>query len=47
MTLLTARTLLLDDRMDWNRAHLRWIPAGIYRLVLEARIAVTPTDAQR
>jgi len=32
MTLHTARTLFVRDRMDWNRPHLRWINDRAYRL---------------
>ena len=26
-----AKTALLDDRMDWNRPHLRYLPKKLYR----------------
>ena len=37
MILLTAKPMLVQERMDWNRAHLPWIPSRIYRLFSEAR----------
>ncbi|WP_281274714.1 hypothetical protein [Histidinibacterium lentulum] len=36
MGLHTARTLFTEDRLDWNRPHLRWLPARLYRLAREA-----------
>ncbi len=32
MTLDTARSLLVRDRMDWNKPHLNWMPGKLYRL---------------
>lgn len=32
MNTFTARALLVQDRMDWNRPHLNWLPNGLYRL---------------
>ena len=32
MNMHTARALLVQDRMDWNRPHLGWLPSGLYRL---------------
>lgn len=37
MTLLTAKSLLVQDRMDWNKPHLSWLSARIYRLFSETR----------
>ena len=31
MPLVAARTFLGQDRMDWNRPHLRWLAAALYR----------------
>lgn len=31
MTLMTARALLITDRMDWNRPHLNWMTEWVYR----------------
>ena len=30
MTLNTARYVLVQDRMDWNRPQLSWIPKILY-----------------
>jgi len=35
MTLLTARSQLTRERMDWNRSHLPWLPPSLYRLARE------------
>lgn len=32
MNLQAAKTMLIDDQLDWNKPHLRWIPAWNYRL---------------
>ena len=37
MTLLTARTYLVRDRMDWRKPHLSWVPDRLYRLYRTAR----------
>ena len=31
MSLLTASQMLTRDRMDWNKPHLTWISAKLYR----------------
>lgn len=31
MSLLTATQILTTDRMDWNKPHLSWISAKLYR----------------
>ena len=31
MTLMTAKTMLVRDRMDWHKPHLSWLPARVYR----------------
>ncbi len=31
MTLVTARSLLLSDRMDWRKPHLNWVSNRLYR----------------
>jgi len=31
MPLCAARTMLVQDRMDWNRPHLRWLKNSLYR----------------
>ena len=31
MPLNAARTLLVRDRLDWNRPHLRWFADTLYR----------------
>ncbi|WP_263405996.1 hypothetical protein [Histidinibacterium aquaticum] len=36
MHLYTARTFFAQDRLDWNRPHLRWVPRSLYRLAREA-----------
>jgi hypothetical protein len=33
----TAKSLLMQDRMDWNRPHLRWFPNRVYRLFHEVK----------
>jgi hypothetical protein len=37
MTLNTARYVLLQDRMDWNRPQLSWIPKILYSSRLRRR----------
>lgn len=37
MNLLTARQILVRDRMDWNRPHLGWISEKLYRLFREVK----------
>ncbi len=32
-----AKCILLRDRMDWNHAHLPWIPESMYRLYRSVR----------
>ena len=32
MSLSSARSLLVHDRMDWNRPRLRWVSPALYRL---------------
>ncbi len=29
-TLQAARSILVQDRMDWNRPHLAWLPKRLY-----------------
>lgn len=36
MTLVTAKTMLVRDRLDWRTPHLRWIPKGFYRRFFRA-----------
>ena len=36
MMLQTAQSLLTQDRMDWRKPHLRWLPERAYRLFREA-----------
>ena len=31
MTLLAAQTLLIRDRMDWRKPHLKWVSDSFYR----------------
>ena len=31
MNLLVARNLIIQDRMDWRKPHLRWLPEALYR----------------
>ena len=31
MTLLAAQTLLIRDRMDWRKPHLKWVSDSLYR----------------
>lgn len=31
MTLAAARSLLIQDRMDWTRPHLSWMTEWVYR----------------
>jgi len=37
MLLQTARTIVCQDRMDWHKPHLTWLPNGLYRYFLETR----------
>lgn len=30
MTLLAANALLVSDRLDWSRPHLKWLPSRSY-----------------
>lgn len=40
MNLEAAKTVLVRDRMDWNKPHLRWIPDWNYRLFGQTRRAL-------
>ena len=31
MNLMTARSFIVQDRMDWRKPHLRWISSRLYR----------------
>lgn len=31
MNLHLAQAMLLDDRMDWRKPHLRWVAEAFYR----------------
>ncbi|MCE8536329.1 hypothetical protein KBY27_02560 [Ruegeria pomeroyi] len=31
MNLHTAQSLLIQDRRDWVKPHLSWLPAALYR----------------
>ena len=33
MNLLTAKTMLVQDRMDWHKPHVNWMPARVYRFL--------------
>ncbi len=33
MTLLTAKTILVRDRMDWHKPHLNWMSNSVYRFL--------------
>ena len=37
MTLHSARTFVVRDRLDWNKPHLQWMPNRLYRLFRRAR----------
>ncbi len=39
MTLMTAKTMLLRHRQDYNRDRLPWLPAALYRSFWDARPA--------
>ncbi|KMW57981.1 hypothetical protein AIOL_002949 [Candidatus Rhodobacter oscarellae] len=32
MNLQAARHLLIRDRLDWNKPHLRWVADRLYRM---------------
>lgn len=32
MSLQAAKSILVQDRMDWNKPHLTWIPEWNYRI---------------
>lgn len=31
MSLIAAKTMLIQERMDWRRPHLRWLADRFYR----------------
>lgn len=31
MTLLIAKSILIQDRMDWRKPHLGWLSSKLYR----------------
>lgn len=37
MNIQIAKSMLVQERMDWNRNHLSWLPHRAYRLLREAR----------
>jgi len=36
MNLQAAKSVLVRDRMDWNKPHLTWVPEWAYRLFRDA-----------
>lgn len=32
MNLYAAKTLLVNDRLDWHKPHARWLTNAMYRL---------------
>ena len=36
MTLQAAKSMLMRERMDWNRPHLNWIADHFYRTIRSA-----------
>ena len=36
MNVYTARALIIDHRLDYNRDRLPWLPSSLYRLFAEA-----------
>lgn len=37
MNLYAAQALLTRDRRDWNKPHLSWLPAALYRSYSDTR----------
>ena len=37
MNLHSAQAFLTRDRRDWNKPHLRWLPAALYRRYSETQ----------
>ncbi|SPJ30269.1 hypothetical protein TRM7615_03800 [Falsiruegeria mediterranea M17] len=37
MNLLAASSLLVQDRRDWRRPHLLWLPSSLYRSYLSKK----------
>ncbi len=37
MNLLAAQHILVQDRADWNKPHLSWIPKTLYRSFFNTR----------
>lgn len=37
MNLHTARAMLMQDRMDWRKPHLKWISNRFYRFFRRSR----------
>lgn len=31
MSLIAAKSILIQERMDWRRPHLRWLAEALYR----------------
>lgn len=38
MTLVTAKTFMVRDRLDWRTPHLRWLPKSVYKLRVFKRV---------
>ncbi len=38
MNLQAARSMILNDRLDWNKPHLRWISNRFYRHFRSAQL---------
>ncbi len=41
MNLIQAQSLLLRDRMDWRKPHLRWVADAFYRQFVPAHLKKT------
>ncbi|MEX5727129.1 hypothetical protein Ga0609869_000482 [Rhodovulum iodosum] len=37
MLLQSAQAMLIKDRMDWRKPHLKWIASRYYRLFRQAK----------
>jgi len=37
MILQVAKQILMNERMDWKRPHLRWFPNTVYTVVARTR----------
>ncbi len=36
MNLEAAKSVIMRDRLDWNKPHLQWLPGSLYRFFAQA-----------